>query len=109
MLEGDDGRPLLVHEHPLGQGIAPPEGADAGPWLESVALLMGRVLPPGPTSLFVALEREQGLQPTLDDRVFVRLGEVEVVPRQRAAWVPADPTADDATGRARLAGRAGVR
>lgn len=109
MLEDDDGRPLLVHEHPLGQGIESPEGAPQGPWLESVALLMGRVLPPGPTSLFVALERDEGLQPTLDDRVFVRLGEVEVVPRQRAAWVPADPTADAATGRARLAGHTGVR
>jgi hypothetical protein len=95
-VESASGAPVLAHTHPLGQGIEE-EAVDAAPWRESIALLLPRALPVGATQLFLALQRDGGFEPTRDERVFVRLGELYIEPRTRAAWVPLPRSAADAT------------
>ncbi len=86
MLEDGDGEPLFAHAHALGQGVPLDAETAAAGWLESVALALPRALPPGSVSLFLALGEGDAYRPTADDRVFVRIGGVDVAPRTRSAW-----------------------
>lgn len=100
LLAGIDGRPLVDHAHPLGQGIAVDGGVGGDAWLESIALVMPRSLPVGPVSLFAALMRDGSLVPTRDERAFVRLGTIELTPRIRAAWQLSAPDTPPAASEA---------
>lgn len=86
LLQADDGRPLFAQSHPLGQGVPLDASDQQGGWLESVALALPRSLPPGVTSLYLALTRDGAYQPTADGRAFVALGSVELAQRTRHAW-----------------------
>ena len=109
LIEAEGGAPLLDHRHPLGQGIPVEPDATRTPWLESVAFVLPRGLPAGQTALFAALSRDGSLVPTDDERVFVRIGTIDVAPRTRSAWqiAPGDASPDQSGAAERIAeGRA---
>jgi hypothetical protein len=85
-LEDGEGRPLLDHARPLGQGVDLDLYSAGDVFRETTRLVVPRDLPTDRITLWLAVLDGDRFISTAGGTVFTRLGEIQVEARQRGLW-----------------------